>query len=77
MAEVLPSMTNLDAFEDAMEFVAAPDLRFERQWFYVAASVLVAWNAFWAMADRHQNDPASQRLAWMLVLVALWAANTL
>ena len=68
MAEILPANTTLDMVDEAMGFVTARDLVFERQWFYVAASVLVVWNAFWVMADRHHNELASQRLAWILVL---------
>jgi len=52
------------------------EVRFERPWFYVAASIL-AWVVFWDMADRHQEHIFSRLLAWSAVLTAIWAANNL
>ena len=52
------------------------ELVFRRPWFFVAATVL-AWMAFWDMADRHQESVLSRLLAWTTVLAALWAANNL
>ena len=50
--------------------------RFERHWFYVAASI-TAWVVFWNLADRHQENISSRLLAWGAVLAAFWVANNL
>lgn len=50
--------------------------RFERSWFWVAASVL-AWVAFWDLADRHQAHMLSRIISWAAVLAAIWVANNL
>lgn len=62
-----------DLLEAAAANVSTDHVRFGREWFYVASSIM-AWIAFWQMADRHQHEAASQRLAWLTVLIALWAA---
>ena len=63
-----------NTFENAVENVQAQELRFRREWFYFMASVL-AWGLFWEIAERRQENPHAQVLAWMAVFVAVWIAE--
>lgn len=49
------------------------DARFERSWFWVTLPIL-AWVAFWRIADEHMENPHAQALCWFIVLLAVWAA---
>lgn len=66
-------MGQTDMLEQAAQSVRAEDLRFERPAFYIAASI-VAWIAFWELADRNQQNPYSHVMAWLFVFVAVWLA---
>lgn len=57
-----------------MEGVKPIQLRFERQTFYIVASIL-AWVVFWQLADAHAQSPHAQLIAWFIVLVAVWVAE--
>ena len=64
----------LDMLEQAAENVRLEDLRFQRHWYFVAASIL-AWVAFWQLADRNAQHAYAQVLAWTAVFVAIWIAS--
>jgi len=68
-------MENAEVLERAMEGATAADVRFPRPSFYFAASVL-AWVVFWELAERNQQNPHSQAMAWLFVFVAAWVAYT-
>lgn len=65
--------TAQEYFEAVAENVQGQDLRFEREWFFIASSIL-AWVAFWDLADRQHENPHVHMLAWMCVFVAIWVA---
>lgn len=61
-------------WENVVDSLAeARDVRFEREWFYVAAAVL-GWVAFWDMADRHQGNFRAHALAWLAIGIAVMTA---
>ena len=66
--------SSLDMLERIAEEVQAQDVVFQREWFYLVASVL-AWGLFWEIADRQHDNPHAQLLAWMTVFVAVWFAE--
>jgi hypothetical protein len=51
--------------------VGVDEWRFERRWVWVMLSIL-AWVAFWRIADEHAGNAYAQTLCWFVVLVALW-----
>lgn len=64
----------LDMLDRAAENVQLQEIRFQREWFYFAASVL-AWGLFWEIADRQHDNPHAQFLAWVTVFIAVWIAD--
>lgn len=66
----------LESVQALLDGVRPDGIRFERQWFFVAASIL-AWWRFWNLADAHQHDRRSQIMAWTAVGLAIWAATYL
>ena len=75
MAEPFSEAPQVDGVERAAENVQAEDVQFRREWFYVTAAVL-AWRVFWELADRNQDNVHTQHMAWIIVFVAVWLANT-
>lgn len=75
MAEIPHPASPIDMLERALENVQAEDLQFPRPFVYIAASLL-AWVAFWELADRNQHNPHSQTMAWLFVFVAVYVAYT-
>jgi len=63
----------MDLLEKALERISAEDVQFPRHFFYIAASVL-AWVAFWELADGNQQNPHTQTMAWLFVFLAVWLA---
>jgi len=68
-------MELMDQLQEMMEHARVENLRFPRQSFFIAASVL-AWVVFWELAERHQRSPYTQTMAWLFVFVAIWLACT-
>jgi hypothetical protein len=60
-----------DLKEKRIEEVRPEDLYFEREFWYIAVSALV-WGVFWELAERNQNNPYTQTLAWAVLLIAVW-----
>jgi hypothetical protein len=54
--------------------VRANELRYERQGVWVVLSIL-AWVAFWRIADEHAGNVFAQSLCWFIVLVAIWMVD--
>lgn len=50
--------------------------RFQRQWYWVALSIL-AWGIFWRFADEHAENVQARSLAWFTVLVAVLLASVM
>lgn len=48
--------------------------RFQRQWYWVALSIL-SWGIFWRFADEHAENVLARSLAWFTVLVAVLLAS--
>lgn len=61
------------ALYGVLKDVTAQDLRFKREWVYIAFSIL-AWMAFWDMAEQNQHDFYAQMLGWTAVILAVTAA---
>ncbi|KAK5135274.1 hypothetical protein LTR08_005376 [Meristemomyces frigidus] len=55
------------------ERVRAEDVRFPRRVVDTAGAVL-AWTAFWALANRNQHNARAVALHWACVFVAAWLA---
>ncbi len=66
----------MDHLERILEEVHEDALRYERDWFYTAASVL-CWTIFWNFADQHQDNPHAQFLVWTIILAAAWFTDNL
>ena len=52
------------------------DLRFDRCWFYLLASVM-CWGVFWALADQHHENGHAQFLVWTIILAAAWLTDNM
>ena len=65
-----------DYLETRIRDLKDKDIRFQRHGFNAGASVL-AWVAFWDMANRHQDDWRFQMLSWACVITAIWASVNL
>lgn len=76
MVQAIKFPTTLEELDVLKEQVTLEEARFYRHWGYVACAVL-AWAAFWEFADRHQQNPHSQLLAWMAVAAAVLVASYL
>ena len=63
----------LEDWEDRKKNVTHGNLRYERQGFYSTVSVL-AWTAFWELADQNQDNWRSVLLTWVCVGAAMWVA---
>lgn len=75
MAEQIPALWQVQRQEnDHGEGRPLADLRFERSWFWVMMPIL-AWVAFWRIADEHMDNPHAQALCWFVVIIAVWAAG--
>ena len=64
-----------DAIERLAEGARDEDVRFPRQFVYIVCAVL-AWTAFWDLANRNQHNPNSVTLHWVCIFVAAWLAYT-
>jgi len=63
----------LEELESRKGNVSREGLRYERQGFYSSVSVL-AWTAFWELADQNQDNWRSVLLTWVCVGAAMWVA---
>jgi hypothetical protein len=54
--------------------VDAGDLRYDRDWFWVIATVLT-WYAFWHIADAHAESPYAHCIAWAAIGLSFWFAR--
>lgn len=50
--------------------------RYERQWVYVVFAIL-AWAAFWNIADQYRDNRHAVRLSWLVLMVAILVAYNL
>lgn len=66
----------VDVIESLVANLRVEDVRFPRHFVYIAGSVL-AWMAFWELADQNQHNPHTQIMTWVFVLIAVWLAYTL
>ena len=68
-------MPGMDFSERLVEGVQAEELHLPRNFIYIAGAVL-AWAAFWELAERHHENAAAQTMAWTFVFIAVWAVYT-
>lgn len=47
---------------------------FRREWWMVMLSLL-AWGAFWEIAERHEDNAHAQFLTWLAVVLAWMAVD--
>ena len=69
-------MSEGDTVQRALGDVQEADLRYDRGWFYLFASVL-CWGIFWGLADQHHDNPHAQFLVWTIIFAAAWFTDNL
>lgn len=66
---------NTEDLTRVLEVAEPDDLRYDRSWFWVLASVFWSWFAFWHIADNHAESPHAHVIAWACVGLAFWFAR--
>ena len=65
----------LDVIERLAEGARVEDMRFPRQFVYIVCAVL-AWTAFWDLANHARDNQNAVTLHWVCIFVAVWLAYT-
>lgn len=65
---------DINEFTRLVEGVRREDIRYDRDWFWVITSVL-AWYAFWHIADAHGESPYAHCIAWAAIGLSFYFAR--